>query len=553
MADQRFTEDVTGFIPTNDYQITRNKRKSFISPTRVKIETFYGDRIEPASVRQHSRDSRTPERRSESNNSSNNDRHSSRLSPQGRSRPRPEESRTSSIHSRMISNSKRFSSQQKESRSSSIHSKKIVCKKEPLLLSDERRRNSHKNNKNSTEEGETPAYLPPRLTENQSIDSVALRDRYQELVEIETTRSERPGMSLQKISTAFSSMDDSNASDAFGAISGTGTDASSNANDTFDDYTVDDYTVDDYTVDYTVGTAQTKNTLDYNGRKGRSMSDGESLESYNNPVRQQVAWTCILLSAAQFGVLITQILMCGVASFSVNPMIGPYPDAFSEWGGKNTYLLVEDGQYYRFITPIFLHVGFLHLLVNVFFQLQTCSYLEREWGFLPLICIYLISGFGSCLAASTIDPNEIGVCSSGALMGIFGAKIAQAITWSIFTLDKDYRKQANGMFERLGGVVLSATIVFLLTFFTYIDWSGHLGGLITGFLVGMVFFSYAIASKCFRAIWLIIGIIGLAAGGSLLGVVLFNHTEADEELADACDYFRNLYSEGYACECAWDA
>jgi membrane associated rhomboid family serine protease len=539
MADQRFTEDVPGYITADVYRSTRNKRRSFISPTRVKIETYYGDRVEPASVRQHSRDSITPERRSESN-SSNDEIHSPRLSPQ-------EGSRTSNNG---IPNSGRFSPQQEESRTSSIPSTEIVCKKEPLLLSDERRRNSHEN-KNSTEEGETPAYLPPRLTENRSIDSVSLRDRYQ-LLEMKTTKSELPGMSVQKISTILSSMDNSDASDVFGAVSGTGTDASTNANAAFDDYTVDDYTVDDYTVDYTVGTAQT-NTLDYKSSNSRSMSDGESLESYSIPVEQEVAWTCILLSAAQFGVLITQILMCGVATISVNPMIGPYPDAFSEWGGKNTYLLVEDGQYYRFITPIFLHVGFLHLLVNVFFQLQTCSYLEREWGFLPMICIYLISGFGSCLAASAIDPNEIGVCSSGALMGIFGAKIAQAITWSIFTLDKDYRKQANSMFERLGGVGWSATLVFLLTFFTYIDWSGHLGGLVTGFLVGMIYFSYAIASKCCRAIWLSIGIIGLVGGGSLLGVVLFNYTEADEELADACDYFRNLYPEGYACECSWDA
>lgn len=544
MADQRFTEDVPGYISAEVYQSTKNKRRSFIKPTRVKIETYYGGTVEPASVRQYSRDSRTPERRSddeipnsgrfrsqERSHSSNDEIHSSRQSSQERSRTSNNEMR----------NSGRFSSQQEESRTSSIPSRKMICKKEPLLLSDKRR--NSRNNKNNTEDGETPAYLPPRLIENKSIESMAARDRYQ-LPENETTASELPGMSIQKISTILSSMDKSDASDIFGAVSavttGTDTDASTNANDTFDDYTVDDYTVDDYTVDYTVGTAQTK------------MSDGESLESYNIPVKQQVAWTCMLLSAAQFGVLMTQILMCGVASISVNPMIGPYPDAFSEWGGKNTYLLVEDGQYYRFITPIFLHVGFLHLLVNVFFQLQTCSYLEREWGFLPLICIYLISGFGSCLAASAIDPNEIGVCSSGALMGLFGAKIAQVITWSIFTLDKDYRKQANSMFERLGGVVWSATIVFLLTFFTYIDWSSHLGGLVTGFLVGMIFFSYAIASKCCRAIWLCIGIIGLVAGGSVLGVVLFNYTEADEELADACDYFRNLYPEGYACECAWD-
>ena len=163
-----------------------------------------------------------------------------------------------------------------------------------------------------------------------------------------------------------------------------------------------------------------------------------------------------------------------------------------------------------------------------------------------------MSGIGSSLAASTIDPDVIGVCSSGALMGLFGAKLAQAITWSVFELRDEYVKQATDMFERLGGIVCSASIIFLLTFFTYIDFSGHIGGIITGFFAGITFFSYHIASICSRITWAITGVTGLLTGATALLVVLFNYTKTDEELADACNYFRNLYAEGYACECAWD-
>jgi len=478
----------------------------------------------------------------------------------------------------------RRSTQRENSTTSPSSSRNMICKKEPLL-SDERRSAQEKKEKNITtiplssgnivhkkepilsnkkgstqknkernirEERELPMYLPPRLVNNYSIDSMANMDRYQLP---ETISSETRGISVQKIASVLSSLENNTSEiGVFGRQeTGTATYASTESTNTFDDYTIDDHTTD-YTDDTTCTSLQSKisdTSLNYKYSKD-SASDGDSLVSYRIPVKQQTAWTCIILSASQFGILCTQILICGVAALAINPMIGPYPDAFSEWGGKNTYLLVEEEQYYRFITPTFLHVGFLHLLVNVIFQLKVCANLEREWGFLLWICIYVMSGVGSCLTASTIDPNAIGVCSSGALMGLFGAKIAQTITWSMFELNEDYRKQADSMFEQLGGVVWSAILLFFLTIFTYIDWSGHLGGLVTGFLVGMTIFSFAITSKYSRVIWASIGIIIMVTGATVLGVVLFKHTEADEELADVCDYFRNLYPEGYNCECAWD-
>jgi len=281
----------------------------------------------------------------------------------------------------------------------------------------------------------------------------------------------------------------------------------------------------------------------------QSLSDGSSFADGTVIIRQHVAWGCIFLSAAHFAVLTTQVLMCGIAKMNINPTIGPYPDAFSEWGGKNSYLLVEEQQYFRLITPTFLHVGYLHLLVNAFFQLETCAYLEREWGFVSWFLIYLMSGFGASLAASTIDPNVIGVCSSGALMGLFGARIAQAIVWSVFESRNEYVGQGTLIFERLGGTVCSAAVVFFLTFLTYIDWSGHLGGLVTGFLTGMVVFPFALKSRAIRATLRFIGLLGLMTGGMVLGYLLFHYTDTDEDLADACDYFRNLYTEGYLCEC----
>lgn len=282
--------------------------------------------------------------------------------------------------------------------------------------------------------------------------------------------------------------------------------------------------------------------------------DSEGLMSQESNVvviKQRIAYLCIAVSALQLTLLLSQLILCGVAPVDVNPMIGPFPDAFSEWGGKNSYLLVERNQYFRLVTPVFLHVGILHLLVNAFCQLETCAYFEREWGSKKWLMLYIISALGCVATSSAINPDSIGVCSSGALMGLFGAKIAHVITWTAFDL-KNNAYYDTVHLDQLSGVMCSMAIISLLSSFTYIDFSGHMGGLLAGFMGGMFLFSQPIASPFIRILWGSIGIFGLVGGSLVLGNVLFHETFPDEDLADACSYFRNLFPEGYTCECAWN-
>jgi membrane associated rhomboid family serine protease len=282
------------------------------------------------------------------------------------------------------------------------------------------------------------------------------------------------------------------------------------------------------------------------GQSSEEDEEDDLLES-----KQNIAVVCIAVSAVQFMALITQMSMCGVASIDVNNMIGPYPDAFSEWGGKNAYLMMDEHQYWRLITPVLLHVGVLHLLVNVFCQLETCAYFEREWGSLQWLIIYIVSGVG-CVATSCVtSPDEIGVSSSGALMGIFGAKLAQIIGWTLFDLRNRAYYDAVRL-DQLGGLMCSISMLSILSFFTYIDWAGQVGGLLTGFLAGMFLFSHPIDSAVARFLWGTTGFLGLLGGGLALSYLLVYEIVPDEDLADACSYFRNLYPEDYDCECVWN-
>jgi len=265
------------------------------------------------------------------------------------------------------------------------------------------------------------------------------------------------------------------------------------------------------------------------------------------PVKQTFGYLSIGISALQLLVLMMQLALCGVAPLDVNPMIGPYPDTFSEWGGKNSYLMVVHNQWWRLVSPAFLHVGLLQLLLNAYVQLETCAFFEREWGSFKWLCLYIISEIGCIATSCAANPDTIAVGSSGALMGLFGAKVAHVMSHTFFEVASNAGESIQ--LEQLSGVMCSLVLVLSLSFFTYIDWSGHMGGLGVGFCAGMMAFSKPIRNQWSRLVWRLLGMAGLVGGLFAAFFILLTKTELDEDLEDACAYFRNLFSEGYDCQC----
>lgn len=266
--------------------------------------------------------------------------------------------------------------------------------------------------------------------------------------------------------------------------------------------------------------------------------------------KQPVAYVAILITSVQLLILMLQLTMCGLAPLDVNGFVGPYPDAFSDWGGKNSYLMLRENQWWRLITPSFLHVGIFHLLVNAFCQLEAIALFEREWGSFRWILIYLIGSIGCSAFSSFFDMDNIAVGSSGAVMGLYGAKLAQIFTLAVFDLKKN-KYDDWGQMDQLSSVLCGMTIIFLLTAFSYIDWSGHMGGFSSGFLAGVVLFSNPIASCCSRFFWVAFGFLGLI--GSIGAVLYYFVTigDPDPDIGDACSYFRSFFPEDYDCNCLW--
>jgi membrane associated rhomboid family serine protease len=292
-------------------------------------------------------------------------------------------------------------------------------------------------------------------------------------------------------------------------------------------------------------------TLERGGSGGGPLEGVFSEDDYLK-TKQSMAVLSIALTCLQLLILCLQLAMCGIASLDINPFVGPFPDAFVEWGGKNAYLMTVQQQWWRLVSPSVLHVGILHLLANAFCQLEPIALFEREWGSFRWLVLYVISSVACNSVSSVYDPDTIAVGSSGALMGLFAAKLAQVMSHTMFEVNKANQDDVIRL-DQLSSVIIGLILVSLLSFFTYIDWSGHMGGLAAGFFSGMVLFCNPIKSCCIKIVWSLLGVAGLMAGFGYVFYTLLTVTDPDEELGDACAYFRSLFPEGYECGCLWQS
>ena len=267
---------------------------------------------------------------------------------------------------------------------------------------------------------------------------------------------------------------------------------------------------------------------------------------YEN-TQQQHGYLAILLTLIQTLILAAMMAFCGAAPLKINWSIGPYPDALSEFGAKNPYLMIEMNEWWRFFTPQLLNTGVIQLLCNAYVQLETAAFYEREWGSSRWGIIYFCSAVGSTIVGSILDPNTIGVSSSSALMGIFGAKLAEVLTLTIF--DTFYRRD-GAAFQHLGGTLCSLVTVCLFCAAPHNDWSGHIGGLATGFFLGMALFGKYIRKLHLKAAWQLLGLaIFVACLGTAINE-LVNYVTPSDATGDACTYYKSIFmDQDYNCQC----
>jgi rhomboid protease GluP len=139
-------------------------------------------------------------------------------------------------------------------------------------------------------------------------------------------------------------------------------------------------------------------------------------------------------------------------------------------GAKDNGLIVA-GEYWRLFTPIFLHVGLWHVGLNSYFLYVFGPQMERHYGYIRFLLIYLLSGIAGAVASFALTPSP-SIGASGALFGLLGAMLP--FLYRNRNILSDTRSRIMSILQ-----VIGINLVLGLLVGSIDNW-GHVGGLLGG-------------------------------------------------------------------------
>jgi len=170
-----------------------------------------------------------------------------------------------------------------------------------------------------------------------------------------------------------------------------------------------------------------------------------------------------------------------VIIFSIMWLVGGFKvdsEVLIKFGAKFNYNMVN-GEWWRFITPMFLHVDLMHLMMNTLGVISLSQPLKHIFGLKRLLLIYFIAGV-SGVVMSFAFSNSLSAGASTAIFGMLGTHV-----YLYFRHKEAYRYIFGTQFLTL------IAINFIYGFVVQgIDNYGHLGGFIGGIVV-----AYALGIK----------------------------------------------------------
>jgi rhomboid protease GluP len=147
--------------------------------------------------------------------------------------------------------------------------------------------------------------------------------------------------------------------------------------------------------------------------------------------------------------------------------------------GAITPDLMQTGEYWRLLSAIFLHAGWLHFGTNTWGLFQLGTLYETLFGTRRFTLTYFLSGIGASVA-SVVFSHHVTVGASGAIFGILGA--------FIFSLRRSrYRHErwTHGLVTQIV-FLIAVNLAIGYHYRTFIDNAAHMGGLVVGLLLGLV-------------------------------------------------------------------
>jgi membrane associated rhomboid family serine protease len=177
-----------------------------------------------------------------------------------------------------------------------------------------------------------------------------------------------------------------------------------------------------------------------------------------------VTWAIMAICV---GIYLLDVVLTGGRTLQFFGDTGPIGEA-----GLIYAPFVADGEYYRILTSAFIHLGFGHLAFNMWALYLFGGVLEQMYGRLEYLVIYLLCAAGGSVLTILLAPERPAAGASGAIFGLFGLA---------FVVPRRHRVATT----REARALLAINLVFTFLI-PGISWTGHVGGLIVGAVIGFL-------------------------------------------------------------------
>ena len=208
---------------------------------------------------------------------------------------------------------------------------------------------------------------------------------------------------------------------------------------------------------------------------GKNDRESQYVESqYRNPGMEPSIWQNGWATLLIIGLNVAVFLLMAVNGVHI---MQPETQELLDWGA-NFKPLTMDGEWWRLITACFLHIGVLHLAINMYSLFSVGMLLENMLGRAQYLIAYLVCGLAGSAASLWWHEATVSAGASGAIFGMFGLFYAWVTTsHQISSAEKKAQLASAGTFIAFN---------LFLGLSGRIDNAAHLGGLGAGIIIGLL-------------------------------------------------------------------
>lgn len=180
-----------------------------------------------------------------------------------------------------------------------------------------------------------------------------------------------------------------------------------------------------------------------------------------------------------YSIILINVIIYFISSFLSRNIVDMNLEVLVDMGALYGPYTVQQGEWWRVGTAMFLHGGMTHLLMNMFSLYLIGRGAEMYFNTKSYMSIYIFSGLVGGLVSLYVHPNSVGIGASGAIFGIFGALAG------FFLAHKEKIAAHTKAFMKDFAIIIGINLVIGFSIES-VDVSAHIAGLIVGAIGGFL-------------------------------------------------------------------